>query len=306
MKVFFSHACLQKLTAPSCLLICFRNRNKSMISFLYRLSCAIQSSPRWALGRQKFDMKRTLTLVTITVLYWSTFAFAQAPSSTDKKPEQATLRMDPYEITTDTQGVDFGPYMQRVVRDVTQNWNNLIPLAAVPPLLKKGKVCIEFAITKNGQIAGLRYVSGSGDLAFDRAAYGGIAASSPFQPLPTGFYGQYLGLRFTFFYNPLSGISPSHVQVPAGSSVQFSPIMGRNSGPADSVIAWSVGGRGCHGLKCGTISQDGLYTAPPKVPKNPTITVKAKTVKAKGTTDADETASAVVTILPALLRSNAR
>ena len=48
----------------------------------------------------------------------------------------------------------------------------------------------------------MRYVSRSGDVALDRAAYGGITASNPFQPLPGEFGGQYLGLRFTFFYNP--------------------------------------------------------------------------------------------------------
>ena len=49
---------------------------------------------------------------------------------------------------------------------------------------------------------GLRYVAGSGDVALDRAAYGGITASNPFPPLPPEFGGQYLGLRFTFLYNP--------------------------------------------------------------------------------------------------------
>lgn len=115
---------------------------------------------------------------------------------------QNTARMGPLEITTDTQGVDFGPYLQRVLHDVKQNWYNLIPESAMAPLLKKGKVSIEFAITKNGQVAGLRYVNGSGDVALDRAAYGGITASNPFPPLPGEFGGQYLGLRFTFFYNP--------------------------------------------------------------------------------------------------------
>jgi TonB family protein len=115
---------------------------------------------------------------------------------------QPTARMGPMEITTDTQGVDFGPYLSRVLHDVKSNWYNLIPESAMAPLLKKGKVSIEFAITKNGQIAGLRYINGSGDVALDRAAYGGITASNPFPPLPTEFGGQYLGLRFTFFYNP--------------------------------------------------------------------------------------------------------
>jgi len=115
---------------------------------------------------------------------------------------QNTARMGPLEITTDTQGVDFGPYLQRILHDVKQNWYSLIPESAMAPLLKKGKVSIEFAITKNGQVAGLRYVNGSGDVALDRAAYGGITASNPFPPLPGEFGGQYLGLRFTFFYNP--------------------------------------------------------------------------------------------------------
>jgi TonB family protein len=115
---------------------------------------------------------------------------------------QATARVGPYEITSDTMGVDFGPYMQRILHDVKKNWYELIPESAMPPLLKKGKVSIEFAILKNGQIAGLRYVSGSGDVALDRAAYGGITGSTPFPPLPSEFGGQYLGLRFTFLYNP--------------------------------------------------------------------------------------------------------
>lgn len=115
---------------------------------------------------------------------------------------QSTMRMGAAEITSDTMGVDFGPYLQRILHDVKQNWYNLIPESAMPPLLKKGKLSIEFVILKNGQIAGLRYVNGSGDVALDRAAYGGITSSTPFPPLPHEFGGQYLGLRFTFLYNP--------------------------------------------------------------------------------------------------------
>ena len=115
---------------------------------------------------------------------------------------QQAARMGDAEIISDTMGVDFAPYLQRVLHDVKQNWYNLIPESAMPPLLKRGKVSIEFAITKNGQIAGLHYVSGSGDVALDRAAYGGITSSNPFPPLPVEFAGPYLGLRFTFLYNP--------------------------------------------------------------------------------------------------------
>jgi len=36
----------------------------------------------------------------------------------------------------------------------------------------------------------------------DRAAWGGITASSPFDPLPKEFKGDYLKLRMHFMYNP--------------------------------------------------------------------------------------------------------
>jgi TonB family protein len=118
---------------------------------------------------------------------------------TGKKP---TAAMGPIEVLTDTMGVDFGPYLQRVLHDVRENWYNLIPESARAPLMKKGKVTIEFAIKKDGSVAGMQLTSTSGDVAFDRGAWGGITASNPFPPLPTEFSGPYLGLRFSFYYNP--------------------------------------------------------------------------------------------------------
>jgi len=115
---------------------------------------------------------------------------------------QPTQVLGPLDVLSDTMGVDFGPYLQRVLHDVRQNWYNLIPESARAPIMKKGKVSIEFDITKDGKIAGMHYVGGSGDVALDRAAYGGITDSNPFPPLPTEFTGPYLALRFHFYYNP--------------------------------------------------------------------------------------------------------
>ena len=109
------------------------------------------------------------------------------------------------EILSDTQGVDFGPYLSRIVQVVRINWYNLIPEVARPPLLKKGKVSIQFAIMPNGSVAGMQLVGPSGDVSLDRAAWGGITASSPFEPLPHEFHGPYLALRFNFYYNPNKG-----------------------------------------------------------------------------------------------------
>jgi len=103
------------------------------------------------------------------------------------------------ETLSDTQGVDFGPYLQRVLQEVRENWYRAIPESAE---MKKGKLQIEFAITKDGKVAEMRLTAGSGDVALDRAAWAGISASNPFPPLPTDFTGPYLALRFRFYYNP--------------------------------------------------------------------------------------------------------
>lgn len=115
---------------------------------------------------------------------------------------QQAQALGPMEILSDTMGVDFGPYLARVVHDVRENWYRLIPESAQAPIMKKGKVAIEFAITKDGTVAGMTLTGPSGDVALDRAAWGGITASNPFPPLPQEFRGQYLALRFRFYYNP--------------------------------------------------------------------------------------------------------
>ncbi len=111
------------------------------------------------------------------------------------------------EILSDTMGVDFGPYMNRVINDVRMNWYSLIPESAMPPFLKKGNVMIEFVILPDGSISGMQIVPGynSGDVSLDRAAWGGITKSNPFMPLPKEFKGPYLRLRFRFYYNPDKG-----------------------------------------------------------------------------------------------------
>jgi TonB family protein len=98
-------------------------------------------------------------------------------------------------------GVDFGPYLARVVHDIRVNWYKLIPEEARAPIMKRGRVVLKFSILRDGNIAGLKLESSSGDEALDRAAWTGIANSNPFPQLPPEFTGQYLALRFYFFYN---------------------------------------------------------------------------------------------------------
>ena len=103
------------------------------------------------------------------------------------------------DILSDTQGWDYAPYIERVVQEVRAHWYELIPESAE---MKKGKLAIEFAITREGSVVNMHLVATSGDVALDRAAWGGINGSNPFQPLPNEFKGPYLELRFRFYYNP--------------------------------------------------------------------------------------------------------
>jgi TonB family protein len=120
-------------------------------------------------------------------------------------PGGSAETLGPLEVLSDTQGVDFGPYLSRVLDAVRRNWYILIPEEARAPLMKRGKLAIEFAILPDGKIAGMKLVGPSGDVALDRAAWGGITASNPFAPLPGEFHGPYLALRFRFYYNPQKG-----------------------------------------------------------------------------------------------------
>jgi TonB family protein len=115
-------------------------------------------------------------------------------------------QMGNFEILSDTQGVDFAPYLQGVLQGVRQKWHNAIPESS---WWKHGNVVIEFAIARDGKVAGMKLVAPSGDVPLDRAAWAGIVGSNPFPPLPSEFGGQYLSLRFRFYYNPTKEELPS-------------------------------------------------------------------------------------------------
>jgi len=102
-------------------------------------------------------------------------------------------------ILSDTRGVDFGPYLARVVYIVRRNWYSVIPESA--RLGERGRVGIVFEILKDGSVPQLRLVASSGSDPLDRAALAGIRASIPFPPLPEEFTGNHLVLQFIFLYN---------------------------------------------------------------------------------------------------------
>lgn len=104
------------------------------------------------------------------------------------------------ELLSDPMGVDFRPYLTRILAMVRRNWYAVIPESARLGMVK-GRVAIQFIIVRQGGVSKLVIASASGQEALDRAAVAGISASNPFPPLPTEFRGDQIKLQFTFLYN---------------------------------------------------------------------------------------------------------
>lgn len=131
------------------------------------------------------------------------YSGAMGPGAPSNHPgEQGAV-----DILSNTMGVNFGPYLQRVIWDTKRAWYPIIPEVARPPLNKQGAVSIVFKILPNGDVApgSMKLVTPSGDVSLDKAAWAAITYAG-YPPLPKHFKGPYLELRFTFLYNePLGG-----------------------------------------------------------------------------------------------------
>lgn len=111
------------------------------------------------------------------------------------------LGMGPAEILSDTQGVNFNPYLQRILREIYDQWIPLIPEEARPPLRKSGITMVRFRILPDGTIGGMWLDGSTHDDALNKAAWGSITGVGQFPPLPSQFHGPNLELRIHYLVN---------------------------------------------------------------------------------------------------------
>lgn len=239
------------------------------------------------------------------------------PKTEDTQTSQASpgSTHGPIDVLNDTGGVNVHPYLDKVLPLIKANWYSLIPETAHPPISKKGKVLVKFNIQKDGQITDVLFVDKSGENDLDRSAFGAINASNPLPALPADYTCKSLVLQIHFLYNlSQSGIetpkgtlipcvtskissvgpvgivvSPASAQVVAGGRQQFSAKV---PGDLNSGVNWTLSGSGCSSSTCGSISPEGLYTAPTVLPNPPSVTVTVKVATAPS-----EAASALVTLV---------
>ena len=120
-------------------------------------------------------------------------------------PSQHAGNKGAVDVLSDTLGVDFGPYIQRVIYATKKSWYPIIPEVAQPPISKQGRTLIRFKILPDGSVKEMTLEGKAGDVSLDRAAWGGIVGAAPFPPLPKNFKGPFLELRFYFLYNDREG-----------------------------------------------------------------------------------------------------
>jgi TonB family protein len=104
------------------------------------------------------------------------------------------------ELLSDPQGVDFWPYLVKILATVRRNWFAIIPESARYGH-RQGRVAVQFAISRDGTVPKLVIAGPSGTEALDRASVAAISASNPFPPLPADFKGGQIRLQLLFKYN---------------------------------------------------------------------------------------------------------
>lgn len=117
----------------------------------------------------------------------------------DGGPRNPKLNIPGPQIISDTMGVDFNPYLMRILSLVRRNWYSVIP--EIARIGRQGRVELQFTILRNGNVPELVLTGGSGTESMDTAALSSIRMSSPFPPLPPEFPGQDIKLRFIYLYN---------------------------------------------------------------------------------------------------------
>ncbi len=105
------------------------------------------------------------------------------------------------DLLSDTQGVDFSPYLNGILKQIHGQWVKLLPVERRTPQNKNGVTLIRLTITPDGSLTAMHLERSAQNHALDRAAWGSITGAGQFPPLPKGFHGQNLELRVHFRVN---------------------------------------------------------------------------------------------------------
>ena len=109
------------------------------------------------------------------------------------------------DILSDTMGVDFNPYLKRLLREIYNTWIPLIPEegTAAAEQTRRHADPLHYPF-QTGTLERCTSRARRHDDALNRAAWGSITGVGQFQPLPKEFHGPNLELRIHYLVNKTS------------------------------------------------------------------------------------------------------
>src|SRR5688572_23393301 len=119
-------------------------------------------------------------------------------TGTTRGDNNGTFSTEPQILSPNPKGIDFGPYLNRLLTRLRSNWYLVMP--EIARLGQRGRVDIVFTVGRTGSVKDLQVVAQSGYDALDKGALSAIELSNPFQQLPAE-YETDLKLRIAFLYN---------------------------------------------------------------------------------------------------------
>ena len=100
------------------------------------------------------------------------------------------------DISFDSKGVDFGPWLRRFIAQVKGNW--YVPQSA---MFLRGRVVIQFYISRTGNLSEIKVVQPSPIESFNLAALNALKLSNPTLKLPAEYPDDRVFFTVTFHYN---------------------------------------------------------------------------------------------------------
>lgn len=125
---------------------------------------------------------------------------AQAPAVV-QAPEPERLTVNLVNRVPDVDRSNLKAYWPVVEQRAKEQWMQILPQAAKPPLSTGGEVKILGWLHTDGRVTNLALEQRSGTAALDRAAWAAITGSAPFDAFPYGISVNQVRVRFTFTYN---------------------------------------------------------------------------------------------------------
>jgi TonB family protein len=124
-----------------------------------------------------------------------------APSSgsvPDAKPKAPPTSSATVEVLTETHGINIQPYLDVMLSRVRDEWYIAIHQYIKKPEARRGAVEAEFAITRSGEVEGVRITKSAAD-DLDRAVTEALKNVS-LPPIPKALPMEQIRLRFHFYY----------------------------------------------------------------------------------------------------------